>query len=119
MKKYPKPTNDKPVPMLREWDEFKKGRIPLRTWTVDPHTRQRGMRYETIEEIRHARAEALKRIRSGALKLSQAQLAHAINVNVRTLQGWEIGKSPAPGPVMVLLQLMRDMPEVKKALLSV
>jgi DNA-binding transcriptional regulator YiaG len=42
----------------------------------------------------------------------------AVGVNVRTLQDWELGRSPMPKPVEKLMNLMKKMPSIKKVLLS-
>ena len=99
------------------WSDFKKGAIKLRTWTVDSGTGKRRMSFQGVEDIRNRRSEILKDMRSGQLKLSQSELARAIHVSVRTLQGWEIGRSFVPEPVMVLLELMRDLPAVRQRLM--
>jgi DNA-binding transcriptional regulator YiaG len=101
---------------LQNWSKFKAGRLKLRTWRVNPGTQTRIMSYKGIEEIRKQKAMALKSIRAKELKMSQSQLAKVIHVSPRTLQGWEIGKSSAPEPVVLLLELMRDIPAVRKRL---
>ena len=57
-------------------------------------------------------------IRKDELGLSQKLLADAIGVKLRTLQDWEIGRSPMPKPVEILMELMREMPDVKEKLLT-
>jgi len=70
-----------------------------------------------VDDIKKERAEKLKELRSRKLKVSQSELANALHVSVRTLQGWEIGKSLPPEPVMLLIELIDDMPEVRGRLL--
>jgi DNA-binding transcriptional regulator YiaG len=101
---------------MRDWKSFKSGKLRLRTWTVNPEINKREMKYKDIEEIRSEKAEILKRIRTDDLGLSQSELARVLHVSVRTLQGWEIGKSSVPGPAFVLLELFRDIPAVRKRL---
>lgn len=72
---------------------------------------------KNIDDIRKERAEKLKEFRSRKLKVSQRELAKALHVSVRTLQGWEIGKSLLPEPVMLLVEWINDMPEVRGRLL--
>ena len=69
-------------------------------------------------ELQKFRAQRLKAVRRDELGLTQKSLADAIGVNLRTLQDWEIGRSPMPRPVEILLNLMKEMPAVKKRLLS-
>lgn len=102
--------------LKKEWGEFKTGCTKLRTWHVDPVTNARTMSYKGIDDIKKEKASALKKIRADELKMSQKELADAIHVSPRTLQGWEIGKSITPEPVLILLKLMRDMPAVRKKL---
>mgnify|MGYP006307733367 CR=1 FL=1 len=107
---------DESANLIKNWRSFKNGKSKLRTWKIDPVSKKRTMKYKSIEDIRHERAAELKRIRAKELKMSQSQLANAIHVSTRTLQGWEIGKSLPPEPVMVLIKLMKDLPEVRSHL---
>lgn len=102
--------------LTQDWEEFKSGRIKFRTWRIDPKTHKRTMSFKGVEDFRHERALRLKELRSKELKLSQSQLAQAIHVSPRTLQGWEIGRSLVPEPVFLLLRLMKDLPEIKRRL---
>jgi DNA-binding transcriptional regulator YiaG len=67
---------------------------------------------------RRARAAHLQSLRRDKLKLSQSELAKAIGANVRTLQGWETGRQAFPNSVEILMNLMRQMPQVKRMLIS-
>lgn len=104
---------------LQDWEAFKSGKSKIRTWNVDSKTKNREMKYKGIEEIRSEKAEKLKKIRKDELKLSQSQLAGILHVSLRTLQGWEIGKSSVPEPVLILIELFRDIPAVRKRLETV
>jgi DNA-binding transcriptional regulator YiaG len=110
------PTNPND-PLTQDWNDFKAGRIKFRTWRIDPKTHKRTMSFKGIEDFRHEKATKLKDLRSKELKLSQTQLAQAIHVSPRTLQGWEIGRSLVPEPVFLLLQLMKDLPEIRRRLI--
>ena len=103
--------------LTQDWDEFKAGRIKFRTWRIDSKTHKRTMSFKGIEDFRREKSIRLKEIRSKELKLSQSQLAQAIHVSPRTLQGWEIGRSLVPEPVLLLLQLMKDLPEIRRRLI--
>ena len=61
----------------------------------------------------------LKHIREEELHVSQRILAESLGVSVRTLQGWEIGKSKPTVTVLRLLRLMRDIPSVREELLPI
>jgi DNA-binding transcriptional regulator YiaG len=73
------------------------------------------MNYRQLEKFR---AKRLQAIRKEELGLTQKALAEAVGANLRTLQDWEMGRSPMPKPVEKLLNLMREMPSVRKKLLA-
>ncbi len=70
------------------------------------------------KQLQVFRAQRLKELRKKELGLTQKDLANAVGVNLRTLQDWELGRSPMPKPVEILLNLMKKMPSVKKRLLT-
>ena len=70
------------------------------------------------EELQKFRAQRLKELRKNELGLTQKDLANAVGVNLRTLQDWELGRSPTPRPVEILMNLMKKIPAVKKELLA-
>jgi len=69
-------------------------------------------------ELQKFRAKRLRTIRKEELHLTQKLLADAIGVKLRSLQDWEIGRSPMPKAVEILMNLMREIPDVKEKLLS-
>ncbi|MDD5674874.1 MAG: helix-turn-helix domain-containing protein [Chitinivibrionales bacterium] len=69
-------------------------------------------------QLEKFRAKRLQAIRHDELGLTQKVLAEAVGANLRTLQDWETGRSPMPKPVEKLLDLMREMPSVRKRLLA-
>jgi DNA-binding transcriptional regulator YiaG len=69
------------------------------------------------EELQKFRAQRLKELRKNELGMTQKDLANAVGVNLRTLQDWEMGRSPTPRPVEILMNLMKKNPAVKKELL--
>ena len=71
-----------------------------------------------VKELQKYRAQRLKEIRKNELGLTQKDLANAVGVNLRTLQDWELGRSPMPRPVEKLMNLMKKIPSVKKELLT-
>ena len=70
------------------------------------------------KELQKFRSQRLKEMRKNELGLTQKDLADAVGVNLRTLQDWELGRSPMPKPVEILMNLMKKMPSVKKSLLK-
>ncbi len=70
------------------------------------------------QELQKLRAKRLQKIRKEELGLTQSRLANVIGVKLRTLQDWELGRSPMPKPVEILMNLMKEMPSVKKRLLA-
>ncbi len=70
------------------------------------------------KELQKFRSQRLKEMRKNELGLTQKDLADAVGVNLRTLQDWELGRSPMPKPVEILMNLMKKMPSVKKRLLT-
>lgn len=86
--------------------------------TTISETGERNVTRLTEEELQKQRAKRLQKIRKEELGLTQKNLADAIGVNLRTLQDWEIGRSPMPKAVEILMNLMREIPEVKEKLLQ-
>jgi putative transcriptional regulator len=89
---------------LKDLALFRKGKLTFRRYKVDP---------EDIE----LSVEDIKRIREKELHVSQRVLAESIGVSVRTVQGWERGRSRPIGPARRLLHLMRKVPRVRRELL--
>lgn len=69
----------------------------------------------TLRQLK--RLEAFKRIREH-LGLSQAGMAAALQVSKRTVESWEGRRREIPEPMMVLAELLRDLPAVRKRLLA-
>ena len=67
----------------------------------------RNVSHLTEIELQKLRAKRLQKIRKEELGLTQKLLADAIGVNLRTLQDWEIGRSPMPKAVEILLESSR------------
>ncbi|MBD3341119.1 MAG: helix-turn-helix domain-containing protein [Candidatus Lokiarchaeota archaeon] len=79
---------------------------------------EREVAFLSEQELQKLRAKRLQKIRREELGLTQRVLADAIGVKLRTLQDWEIGRSPMPKPVEILMNLMWEMPDVREKLLS-
>lgn len=58
----------------------------------------------------------LQEFRKKELELSQKGLADCLGVSVRTVQGWEIGKSRPMAPIVRLIKLFKFIPAVKRLL---
>jgi DNA-binding transcriptional regulator YiaG len=71
----------------------------------------------TEKQLFNFRIKRLKTLRKQELGLTQKALATAVGANLRTLQDWEMGRSAMPKSVEILLELMRDIPSVRKRLL--
>lgn len=61
----------------------------------------------------------LQAFRKQELNLSQKGLADCLGVSVRTVQGWEIGKSRPMTPIVRLIKLFKFIPAVRKLLCPV
>jgi putative transcriptional regulator len=75
-----------------------RGEISLRT-TVMPRPPAR------------MRSVDVKRVR-GRLRASQALFAGMLNVSTQLVQAWEAGRRAPCGPALVLLNLIRERPEL-------
>lgn len=69
----------------------------------------------TLRQVK--RVEAFKKIRD-SLDLSQAGMAAALQVSKRTVESWESLRREIPEPMMVLAELLRDLPAVRRRLLA-
>ncbi len=93
----------------------KTGKSKLRTWEVESGSRR--VTYQSYSEYKQEKqaGEKIKEI-CKELGLSQRRFAEAMRTSVRTLQGWEIGKS-VPPPALVLAELLRDSQDVRRRLM--
>lgn len=71
-------------------------------------------------EKKYALAEALqssdiKAIRK-KLKLTQREFANLANVSVKTVEHWESGKTEISGPIVALIKLLNEAPDLAKKL---
>lgn len=58
----------------------------------------------------------LQSFRKNELELSQQGLADCLGVSVRTVQGWEIGRSKPLTPIVRLIKLFKFIPAVRRLL---
>ncbi|MDQ3003465.1 MAG: helix-turn-helix domain-containing protein [Fibrobacterota bacterium] len=63
------------------------------------------------------RRQAFYDIRKGR-GMTQGEMAKALKVSIRTVQSWEIGAREIPEPMLILAELLRDVPAVRKRLLA-
>jgi DNA-binding transcriptional regulator YiaG len=116
--KIPKKSTNRFVHLEAELKDWKAGKTKLKVSILDEDGKGRYSWEESGPEsrIRLERLAQFKAIRS-ELGLSQSAFAKALRVATKTLQGWEIGK-PIPEPVFVLVELIHDIPAVRKRLLA-
>jgi len=69
-----------------------------------------------VRSMHPLKPEEIKKARD-ALEMSQSEFAKAFGLNLKTLQGWEIGQSSPSGAARVLLWLIATIPQpIMKAL---
>ena len=90
---------------LREIREHRAGRRTLRTTRVEPRP---------LPELT---PEAICGIRAG-LDVSRAVFAHMIQVPVRTVEGWEQGRSSPPDSAAALILMAQKYPDTFERLAS-
>lgn len=115
-----KKTREKPnrfEGLLNEVKDWKSGKARWKTTLLEKDG-TRTVFEESLPESRKREANSalLKSIRA-ELDLTQAEMAKALHVSPRSIQGWEIGR-PIPEPVLVLAELLHDFPAVRKRLLA-
>lgn len=103
--------------LLDDVKDWKAGKSKWRTTLLEKDG-TRTVFEETLPEskTRQAKATRLKAIRTD-LGITQVELAGALQVSPRSIQGWEIGR-PMPEMVLLLAELLHDMPAVRKRLLA-
>lgn len=69
----------------------------------------------TLRQLK--RIESFKKIRE-SLGLSQGDMATALQVSKRTVESWEGHRREIPEPMMILAELLRDLPAVRRRLLA-
>lgn len=60
-------------------------------------------------------AREIKMVRK-KLNLTQAEFAELGNVSVKTVERWESGGKPVTGPVVTLIKLLKEYPQIKEEL---
>lgn len=112
------PTVSEQLEMVaKDIKDWKAGKAKLKTTLLEKDG-TRTIWHESLpeEKMRRARQATLQAIRAD-LALSQSQMAAGLRIATKTLQGYEIGK-PVPDSILVLAELLRDLPAVRKRLLA-
>jgi len=118
-----KETTNRSVSLSDELENFKSGKTKFRVTTIDPSTKKRKVSFETYEQmkLRHINieksAQEFKELRK-KLHMSQKELAEALRVNTRTLQGWESSRSPINPTAEILLRVLVRYPVVKSQMMN-
>lgn len=68
-------------------------------------------------DLRSERAVAFKKIRVD-LKMSQPEMAKAMHVGTAAVRNWEYGRRLIPEAMLILAELLRDVPAVRRRLLA-
>lgn len=50
------------------------------------------------------------------LKLTQAEFAELANVSVKTIERWESGSKPVTGPIVTLIKILKEYPQIQEEL---
>ena len=90
---------------LREIREYRAGKRTLKTVQFEPRS---------LPELT---PEAIRRIRE-SLDVSRAVFAHMIRVPVRTVEGWEQGRSNPPDSATALILMAQKYPDTFERLAS-
>lgn len=102
---------------LKDVKAYKSGKMKFRTTVVAKDgTRSTWKESGPEEKVRRKRIILFKGMRAD-LGLSQSEMAAALHVSTKTVQGWEIG-NPIPEPLFILTELIHDLPAVRKRLLA-
>lgn len=101
--------------LRKEAEEWASGKVQWHVRSRDLPTGKRISRLESGLEMKARHAREFQAARA-AIGLSQTQLARALDVSARTVQGWEIGTSVPNGPARRLLTLFDKHPEILKEL---
>lgn len=104
--------------LAKELEDWKSGKKKLKTTLIDG-AGGRTVLYASRPELdeRRRRTEAFKKIRLG-LDLSQPEMAKAMHVGTATVRNWEYGRRMIPEAMLILAELLRDMPAVRRRLMA-
>jgi DNA-binding transcriptional regulator YiaG len=117
MKKKSKTLDAQLEQALKDLKGYQGGKTKFKTTLVSKDgTRNSWLESGPEEKSRRERLLRFKSMRS-ELGLSQSEMATALHVSTKTVQGWEIG-NPIPDPLFILAELIHDLPAVRKRLLA-
>ncbi len=102
---------------LKDAKAYKAGKVKFRTTIVAKDGTRTAFEESGPEEKLRRKSLALFKTMRTDLGLSQSEMASALHVSTKSVQGWEIG-NPIPEPILILTQLLHDLPEVRKRLLA-
>ena len=94
---------DELVQAFDELQQWKEGKITLKTYTVNPTPKPE----VTPEIIRNTREH---------LNLSRAVFAHELHISPRTLEKWEQGRTKPNDQAATLIMLVRKFPDTLQRL---
>lgn len=104
--------------LAKEFGDWKAGKKKLKATLLD-EAGGRTVIHASEPELneRVQRSEAFKKIRSD-LKLSQPEMAKAMHVTTGAVRSWEYGRRLIPEAMLILAELLRDMPAVRRRLMA-
>ncbi len=102
---------------LTDIKEWKSGNKKFKTTIMEkPGKRTELSASEPELNILEQRRKAFNAFRRD-IGATQEEIAKAVHVSTRTVEGWEMGRRKIPETVLVLTELMREFPNVRKRLL--
>ena len=104
--------------LAKEMGDWKAGKKALRTTIVDEAGGVTVL-HATGPELdkRQQRTEAFKKIRV-EIGLSQPAMAKALHIGTATVRNWEYSRRMIPEAMLILAELLRDVPAVRKRLMG-
>jgi DNA-binding transcriptional regulator YiaG len=104
--------------LAKELADWKSGKKKLKTTILDAEGGRTVLHASGPEiEERSQRSAAFKKIRV-ELGFSQPEMAKAMHVGTATVRNWEYGRRAVPEAMLILAELLRDMPAVRRRLMA-
>ena len=72
----------------------------------------RGKKYALAEELQSTDIKTIRK----KLKLTQREFANLVNISVKTVEYWESGKGKISGPIITLVKILNEHPNLVKKL---
>jgi DNA-binding transcriptional regulator YiaG len=105
--------------LVHDLKDFKAGKKKLKTTLIDKGGIRTVIHASSPElEVRAQRTNAFIKIRSD-LNLSQPAMAAALHISPATVRNWEYGRRLIPEAMLILAELIRDVPAVRRRLMAV